>query len=38
MRFKVPTALLAVAALALSAAAQNVTGTILIEKKLTKTP
>lgn len=36
MRLKGPTALLAVAALALSAAAQNITGTILIKKKLTR--
>jgi plastocyanin len=36
MRLKGPTALLAVAALVLSAAAQNVTGTILIKKKLTR--
>ncbi|HEX4311464.1 MAG TPA: carboxypeptidase regulatory-like domain-containing protein [Acidobacteriaceae bacterium] len=36
MRLKGPTALLAVAALSLSAAAQSVTGTILIKKKLTR--
>jgi plastocyanin len=36
MRFKGPLAFVAVAALALSAGAQNITGTILIKKKLTK--